>query len=60
MHGEDSTYVLPSSRVFEARVAYGWTRWEAAVNCENVFEARWFVDAPADKLALPAHPATPA
>lgn len=56
MHGEDATYVLPSSHVFEARVAYGGRHWKVALNCENVFDARWFVDAPADKLALPGTP----
>jgi iron complex outermembrane receptor protein len=56
MHGEDALYVLPASHVFEARLAYAWKRCKVALNVENVFDERWFIDAPTDRLALPGTP----
>lgn len=56
MHGEDATYTLPASHVFEARVGYAWKKTKIALNVENVFDARWFVDAPAERLSLPGTP----
>ena len=56
MHGEDATYTLPASHIFEARAGYAWKRAKVALNVENVFDSRWFVDAPADKLTLPGTP----
>ncbi|MEN9632770.1 MAG: hypothetical protein RL077_1174 [Verrucomicrobiota bacterium] len=56
MHGEDATYTLPASHIFEARMGYAWKRAKVALNVENVFDSRWFVDAPADKLTLPGTP----
>lgn len=56
MHGEDATYTLPPSHVFEARLGYAWKKYRAALNVENVFNARWFIDAPAERLCLPGTP----
>lgn len=56
MHGEDASYTLPASHVFEARLGYAWKKCKVGLNIENVFDARWFIDAPAVRLSLPGTP----